>query len=67
MTQTPPPDAVVVSDADDMFVFKPHHLTQVMVAGMAAIFCAGFWYAGIALGWPAELYFRGSLAQPPVA
>jgi hypothetical protein len=52
---------------DDASIFGPVQITRAMIAVVTILFAMAFYYAAGWIGWPSELKFRGSLAQPPMA
>jgi len=64
MTQAPLPQPV---NADDVSIFGPRRLTQLLVAIGIGLGVLIFWLIAKAVGFPAEPHFQGSLLQSPAA
>jgi hypothetical protein len=64
MTQAPPPQPV---NADDVSIFGPRRLTQLLVLVGIGISVLIFWYVARWVRFPTEPHFQGSLLQAPAA
>ena len=64
MTQAPLPQPV---NADDVSIFGPRRLTQLLVAVGIGLGVLIFWLIAKAVAFPAEPHFEGSLLQAPAS